>query len=106
MRGFRLRPRQTKIEISKLDHRQIDFLCNAGIINKMIAKKTGVPWDQSKQDEFDLSVKVYFIVKKNMEYDVLFGNEFNEFLDSNGLTVNKSITETGKKCIDHFIKSL
>lgn len=106
MRGFRFKPNQKKTEVNRLDAIDIDFLCNIGIINKMIAERTGLSWNQKKQDDFDAAVTVYFLVKKNFEYDVYFGKDFDDFLETHGISVTGQITEKGKKCIEHFIKSL
>ena len=106
MTKFRLKPNHKKIDLSTIENKQVDFICNMGIINKIIAKRNGTPWSDETQAEFDEKIKVYFLVKKNLEYDVLFGNEIDELITSKGLTVQELITDNGRKCIDHFIKSL
>ncbi len=106
MRGFRLKPNNKKIDLQELNVDHIDFICNMGIINKIIAKRKGIPWSYDIQNQFDADIKVYFLVKKNLEYDVLYGKDIDELIISKGLFLNKIVSDKGKKCIDHFIKTI
>ena len=106
MGKFRLRPVHKEIDLSTLDFNQVDFICNMAIINKIIAKQRNVKWNDETQNEFDEKFKIYFLVKRNMEYTTRFGSQIDELIKSGSLTVDKVITDKGRKCIDHFIKSL
>jgi hypothetical protein len=105
MKKFRLRPNMKNIDLATMDVNQIDFICNAGIVNKIMAKRQGVEWNDEVQDAFDEKHLVYFIVKKNMEYTTLFGKEVDQVIKDKQIELHTVITDKGWKCIDHFIKS-
>lgn len=106
MRGFRIKPNEKNIDLGKLDPKNILFICNMGLVNKIIAKIRGVEWNQNTQDEFDARIKVYFLIKTNLEYNVFFGKAIDDYIEEHSIVVEDVIKEKARKCIDHFIKNL
>lgn len=106
MGKFRLRPISKETDLSTLDVNQIEFMCNMAIVNKIIAKKKNIEWSDDTQSMFDQTVKVYFLVKKNLHYSVHFGIQIDQLIESGRITLQEVITDKGRICINHFIKSL
>lgn len=103
--GFGLKPRLKPFDISKIEKHQIEYFCKTQEIDKNICLKKGLDFNQEIADLMEKPYPHYFVVRTNMEYDVISGLLFQEFISSNELT-ELPISEKAKKCIDHYIRAL
>lgn len=102
---FNLKPHLKTIDVSKLEPKHIEYFCRTQVIDKTIILRIGEEWNQELADVMEKPYAHYFVVKKNMDYDVISGLLFDEFLKANELEVLPE-TDKAKKCIEHYIKKL
>lgn len=102
---FNLKPRLKSIDVGKLEPKQIEYFCKTQVIDKKIILRKGEHWNQELADMMEKPYAHYFVVKKNMEYDVISGLFFDEFLKVNAIE-DMPETPKAKKCIEHYIQKL
>lgn len=105
MRGFRIKPNLKKIDLFILKAEQVEFFCATQHIDKIRCKREGIKWDQDLADFLEEKTKSYFLVKSNMEYDVVHSPQFDPVIEKLNV-VSGPITDKANKCIDHYIKYL
>ena len=106
MRGFRIKPNLKVIDFKILKPQQLEFFCKKQVVDKMIMDKRKLPWDQTLADEMDQGDTQFFVVKTNMEYDIVFWSALSNFLKKHQLPEIMKRSEKADKCIQHLIKSL
>ncbi|TDQ12174.1 hypothetical protein [Pedobacter metabolipauper] len=105
MRGFRIKPNLKKIDLIAIKQNQVEYFCATQTIDKIRAQKIGLEFNQELADFMEEKVKYYFIVKTNMEYDVISGLLLDPVIKKLDI-VTGPVTEKARKCIDHYINSL
>lgn len=105
MRGFRIKPNLKNITLRLLKPEQVEYFCTTKYIDRRRCERGGISFDEKLADDLEAKVKHYFLVKTNMEYDVV-GPEFDKLIKEWKLIQKQHISDKAQKCIDHFIKNL
>lgn len=106
MRGFRIKPNLKTITLRLLKPEQVEYFCTTKHIDRKRCEHAGIPFDENLADSLEAKEKHYFLVKTNLEYDVVTGPEFEKLNEDWKLIEKQFVSDKAKKCIDHFIKSL
>ena len=105
MRGFRIKPNLKAMDFSKIKPEQIECFFSTQVLDKMICKRENIEWNQELADKMDEVHISYFVVKTNMEYNVVSSEILSSYINSHNLNHNL-ITEKAIKCIKHYLKAL
>lgn len=106
MRGFRLKPNLKTIDLQHLQPEQVEYFCTTQQVDKRMCDAAGIAWNQELADFMEEKARMYFLVKTNMEYDVVSGPVFEKLNEEWNLIQNRDISDKAKKCINHYIKAL
>jgi len=106
MRGFRIKPNLKAMDFGKILPEQIDYICSTQVLDKIICKRKNIPWDQELADLMDEKYQMYFVVKKNLEYNIVSSEIMKPYQERNNMTFDSDITDKGKRCMDHYLKTL
>lgn len=105
MRGFRIKPNLKAMDFSKIKPEQIECFVSTQVLDKIICERKKIEWNQELADTMDEFHISYFVVKTNMEYNVVSSEILAQFIKNHNL--NKTlITEKANKCIKHYLKAL
>jgi len=105
MRGFRIKPNLKAMDFSRILPEQIAFFCSTQVLDKIICERKKIEWDQELADMLDEKYKMFFVVKSNMEYNVVSSEIFLPYQDRYSLS-EIGLNDKGKRCMDHYLKSL
>lgn len=105
MRAFRIKPRLKAININVLLPDRVEYICTTQVIDKEISEQKSIRWDQDLADKMEEATKFYFVVLKNMEYDVIADEIMDPWFEKYQYDLGPQ-TEKAKSCMYHFIKSL
>lgn len=106
MRGFRIKPNLKKIDLQVLKPEQVEYFCTTQHIDKRRCEAAGIPWDQELADFMEEKARMYFLVKTNLEYDVVIGGDFEKLIEEYQLVQKDGIPDKAEKCIKHYINAL
>ncbi|SFE54593.1 hypothetical protein SAMN03003324_00849 [Pedobacter antarcticus] len=85
---------------------KIEFICTTQVLDKILCDKAGIKWDQQLADGLEEKVKHYFVVKTNMEYNVVSSHILDPFMKEHSIKVMIHQSDKAKKCIQHYLKAL
>lgn len=101
------RPKSTKIDLSTLKVKELEYFCKTSVLDKMVHEKMELPYNQDTADEMEKFVCFYMIIKKNGEYDAVSGPKFDAWKEQKGVPdLQLQKTASAQSCIDHFVKFL
>jgi predicted nucleic acid-binding protein len=106
MRGFRIKPNLKAMDFGLIKPEQIDYICSTQVLDKIICKRKDIVWDQELADLMDEKYQMFFVVKTNMEYNVVSSEILTPYLEKNAIAFGSKVTDKGKKCIEHYLKAL
>lgn len=104
---FGLKPELRAIDIESLKPEHLEYFCKTSFIDEMIMKKQNLTFNKELADEIEATteISVYFVVRSDRTYDIVFGILFEPWLKKHGID-KRPLGARAKTCIEHYIKQL
>lgn len=99
------KPKLKSIDLSTLDPTKLHYFCKTSVIDRIRCKRAKIEFKETLTEALEEKVRFYFVVKTNLEYDIINGILFEPWIEENKLEV-KHQTKAALNCINDYINDL
>ena len=100
-------PKSVKINMSNLSFDQIEYWEPSGLIDKAVFAEMKMTYNEELAAQLHENYKMYFLVLKNREYDIVSGIDLTNILNEVPVSIDSPvISKKAQACKKHFIKYL
>jgi hypothetical protein len=105
MKGIWRSPKKVTINPDVLTKENIDSVCLTQVLDKILCARKGLIWNQELADKIEEENRFYFVVRTSKEYGVISGEILEPVLSKLNI-IPGELSDSGKKCMYHYLKSL
>jgi hypothetical protein len=102
---LKLKPKRGKIDLKKTIAQNIEYYCKTTELDQIVCERKDLPFNKDIAETWEKHARTYFVIKKNMEYDLISGTLLEPWLKEQQLELPEQSAKA-KKCINHYLAKI